>query len=190
LTLLNHKVAHLNSPYHKTPPTPSHGIFVYEIRRVEMNWTGGKLQRSKQANKGIVQIQKAHFARARARTQLPDNSHGLTSPFHLRSFGDDEAELGGQLASFTYRSVRHTGHNGTLQQRRDRTASAPSQHGSPRQAHETTQTSPHRFTMQNSKAIYESRQPSGESARYSSPMRMLTDSQRRRFKKEEKGGRR
>jgi hypothetical protein len=40
-----------------------------------MNWTGGSLQRTKIANKGVAQKQKAYFARARMHLQ-----NGPTSP--------------------------------------------------------------------------------------------------------------
>lgn len=43
-----------------------------------MNWTGGRLQRSKNANRGIVQKQKAHFARARVPIQ--NDTAARTSP--------------------------------------------------------------------------------------------------------------
>jgi hypothetical protein len=81
-----------------------------------MNWTGGKLQRSKRANKGIAQIQKAHFARAR--TQLQKNPHSPPSPFRPNFSRDNADSLGGQVPLFSSRSVRHTGHSRTLRERR------------------------------------------------------------------------
>lgn len=39
----------------------------------KMNWTGGTLQRTKKANQGTVQQQKAYFARARTQLQNASN---------------------------------------------------------------------------------------------------------------------
>jgi hypothetical protein len=53
---------------------------------IQMNWTGGSLQRSKAANnKGIVKKQKAHFARARA--HLHQGFKTPASPFSIHRFG-------------------------------------------------------------------------------------------------------
>jgi hypothetical protein len=46
----------------------------------EMNWTGGSLQRTKIANKGVAQKQRAHFARARMHLQNGPTSPA--APFH------------------------------------------------------------------------------------------------------------
>ncbi|CAO2651911.1 Nn.00g001940.m01.CDS01 [Neocucurbitaria sp. VM-36] len=75
-----------------------------------MNWTGGSLQRSKNAKKGILQKQKAFFARAR--THLQNASKSLAIPFRPSYLcDDDEFEFNGQMSSFGSGSVRHTGHS-------------------------------------------------------------------------------
>ncbi len=53
-----------------------------------MNWTGGSLQRTKNANKGILQKQKAYFAKAR--TQLQNNSNRSTANFRPSYLDEDE----------------------------------------------------------------------------------------------------
>ncbi|KAF1927614.1 uncharacterized protein M421DRAFT_421457 [Didymella exigua CBS 183.55] len=75
-----------------------------------MNWTGGTLQCTKHANKGVIQKQKAHFARARTQQQ---QSPGIPAvPFRpdYLQYGDDY-ELGQRLISFDTGSVRHMGHS-------------------------------------------------------------------------------
>ncbi|KAF2822086.1 hypothetical protein CC86DRAFT_448494 [Ophiobolus disseminans] len=75
-----------------------------------MNWTGGTLQRTKNANKGVVQRQKAHFARVR--TYLQNGSNTSIAPFRPSYLqNDDSFELAGHLPSFGSGSVRHTGHS-------------------------------------------------------------------------------
>jgi hypothetical protein len=75
-----------------------------------MNWTGGTLQRTKHANKGVVQKQKAYFARAR--THLQNGSNPTIAPFRPSYLqNDDSFELAGRLPSFGSGSVRHTGHS-------------------------------------------------------------------------------
>lgn len=86
-----------------------------------MNWTGGSLQRSKQANKGVVQKQKAHFARAR--TQLQNAPNAPAASFRPGFFQDEDASVGGRLPPPSSRSVRHTGHSKTLRDRRSRAKS-------------------------------------------------------------------
>ncbi|KAF2686768.1 hypothetical protein K458DRAFT_402328 [Lentithecium fluviatile CBS 122367] len=125
-----------------------------------MNWTGGRLQRFKQANNGIVQKQKAHFTRAR--TLLENNSSSLTSPFHPSFFRDDESELSGWLPPFSSRTVRHTGHSKTFQERHSRAVHVPSRHGS--REDEPTQTSTSRPREQNRAPAYGSA-ASGEAKR-------------------------
>jgi hypothetical protein len=74
-----------------------------------MNWTGGSLQRTKHANKSVVQKQKAYFARAR--THLQNGPKSPATPFrptYLQK--NDNLELVGYLPSFGSSSVRHTGH--------------------------------------------------------------------------------
>lgn len=75
-----------------------------------MNWTGGTLQRTKHANKGVVQKQKAYFARAR--THLQNGTNSPVAPFRPRYLqNDDSFELAGRLPAFGSGSVRHTGHS-------------------------------------------------------------------------------
>lgn len=58
-----------------------------------MNWTGGTLQRTKHANKGVIQKQKAHFARARAQQQhSPGTAAAPFRPEYLQ--GGDDYEFG------------------------------------------------------------------------------------------------
>jgi hypothetical protein len=74
-----------------------------------MNWTGGSLQRTKHASKGIVQKQKAHFARARTHHQGGAKSPAV--PFRPSYLGfDNSFELSSHLPSYEKGSVRHTGH--------------------------------------------------------------------------------
>ncbi|KAF2122931.1 hypothetical protein BDV96DRAFT_593414 [Lophiotrema nucula] len=81
-----------------------------------MNWTGGRLQRhSRNANKGVLQKQKAFFAKAR--TQLQNGKSNLTAPFRPSYFQDDDAVLGNQLPGFGLGTTRRTGHPRRLQAR-------------------------------------------------------------------------
>jgi hypothetical protein len=75
-----------------------------------MNWTGGSLQRTKQASKGVVQKQKAYFARTRTHIQNgPKSPAAPFRPTYLQN--DDKFELTGQLPAFVSSSVRHTKHS-------------------------------------------------------------------------------
>ena len=88
-----------------------------------MNWTGGTLQRTKNANKGVVQKQKAYFARAR--THLQNGSKSPVAPFRPSYFqNDNNFELVGYPPSFGSGSVRHTGHS--ARRRREATDREPS----------------------------------------------------------------
>ncbi|KAJ8110001.1 hypothetical protein OPT61_g7041 [Boeremia exigua] len=74
-----------------------------------MNWTGGTLQRTKHANKGVVQKQRAYFARARTKLQQSPNSP--TAPFcpdFLREC--DSNSFGRRIASSSSGSVHRAGH--------------------------------------------------------------------------------
>lgn len=74
-----------------------------------MNWIGGTLQRTKHANKGVIQKQRAYFARAR--TQLKQSPGTPAVPFRPDYLLDgDGHELGHYLPTFGSGSVRHTGH--------------------------------------------------------------------------------
>lgn len=68
-----------------------------------MNWTGGKLQRSKNANRGVTPKQKAHFARIRA--QVEDTAFSNPQAF------DSSMACGD--APFSSHALHHTGHSGT-----------------------------------------------------------------------------
>ncbi|KAH9866208.1 hypothetical protein J1614_008773 [Plenodomus biglobosus] len=73
-----------------------------------MNWTGGSLQRTRKGNGGIIQQQKAYFARAR--THLQDVTNSPAAPFrpsYLHASGSDG--LMGQLPLFGTQSIRHKG---------------------------------------------------------------------------------
>ncbi|KAI2480848.1 hypothetical protein Ptr902_07874 [Pyrenophora tritici-repentis] len=74
-----------------------------------MNWTGGSLQRTKKANSGVLQQQRAYFAKAR--THLHNATNSPIAPFYpdyLRE-SEDPGLLG--ISSFGTGSVRHTGHS-------------------------------------------------------------------------------
>jgi hypothetical protein len=101
-----------------------------------MNWTGGSLHRTKNANKGVVQKQKAYFARVR--THLQNGSKPLAMPFRPSYLQNDESfELVRHLSSFTIGSVRHIGHLARC--RADATQQVPSlkDHTLPRRQHRT-----------------------------------------------------
>lgn len=69
-----------------------------------MNWTGGRLQQSKNANKGIIQKQKAHFARAR--TQLQNNIGASTPAFPSGFFGAEGVTRQPQFPRSSARTAR------------------------------------------------------------------------------------
>jgi hypothetical protein len=73
-----------------------------------MNWTGGSLQRTKQANKGVLQQQKAYFARAQ--TQLQNTTNSSAAPFRPSYLQDNENSGLWTMTPFGSGSVRHTGH--------------------------------------------------------------------------------
>lgn len=90
-----------------------------------MNWTGGTLQRTKHANKGVVQKQKTHFARAR--TQLQQSLGTLAAPFRPDYLQDNnDCETGQCHPPFGSRSVRHTGHSARKRYETTRGHRAPS----------------------------------------------------------------
>lgn len=75
-----------------------------------MNWTGGSLQRTKHANKGVLQKQKAYFARARTKLQQGPNSS--TAPFRPDFLRDsDRSDLGHRVASSPSGALRHAGYS-------------------------------------------------------------------------------
>ncbi|KAF2865144.1 hypothetical protein BDV95DRAFT_612934 [Massariosphaeria phaeospora] len=78
-----------------------------------MNWTGGRLQRSRNANKGIQSRQKQYFARRRTELQSGSDLPGL--PFRPNYLDQDEKfELGGRLPAYGTGSIRHAGHSKRL----------------------------------------------------------------------------
>lgn len=88
-----------------------------------MNWTGGRLQRSRAANKGVIQRQKAHFARAKA--QLQDSASTDTSPHRPSFFRDERVSQHHKLPKLSSpHNSRHAGQIATLQGP-DKTASWP-----------------------------------------------------------------
>jgi hypothetical protein len=75
-----------------------------------MNWTGGSLQRTKKANTGTLQQQKAYFAKARTQLQNANNIPiALFRPSYLRD--NAESDLMGGMFAFGSGSVRHIGHS-------------------------------------------------------------------------------
>jgi len=111
-----------------SPPVPSPPLDVSQ-QQPRMNWTGGSLQRSKKANKGTLQKQRAHFARARARLQDGPDRHRASnslSPLHPGFFRDVDTEgPRSTLRSFSSRSVRHAGRSKTLKGRSSRATASP-----------------------------------------------------------------
>ncbi|PSN66145.1 hypothetical protein BS50DRAFT_677419 [Corynespora cassiicola Philippines] len=77
-----------------------------------MNWTGGSLQRSKNANKGVVQKQRQHFARVRTQLQ-----HGIpkTSPSRPSHLAEGRLAPAGRLPPVAAASVQHVAHRGRIQ---------------------------------------------------------------------------
>lgn len=101
-----------------------------------MNWTGGTLQRTKHANKGVTQKQKAHFARAR--TQLQQSLGTPAAPCH------PDFLHGQRLPAFGTGSVRHTGHSARKHREEEDYHSLTTR--KPRQTHHSSNTqgtSPH-----------------------------------------------
>ncbi|KAF1849426.1 uncharacterized protein K460DRAFT_354276 [Cucurbitaria berberidis CBS 394.84] len=82
-----------------------HGI----SHATKMNWTGGSLQRTKNANKGVLQRQKAYFARAR--THLQSASNSPTTPFRPSYLGDNDSfDFMEQIPTLGSGVVQHAGH--------------------------------------------------------------------------------
>ena len=96
---------------------------LYSALVSKMNWTGGSLQRTKHVNKGVVQKQKAYFAKAR--THLQNGSKSPGAPFRPTYLQRDSIfELAGHLPAFGSDSVRHLGHS--ARRRHDTTQRSPS----------------------------------------------------------------
>lgn len=92
-----------------------------------MNWTGGTLQRTKNANKSIIQKQKAYFARAR--TQLQQSPATPATPFRpdYLNDGNDEgdSEFRHHLSSSRKDSTHHAGYSATKLLELDRCSASP-----------------------------------------------------------------
>ncbi|KAF2851785.1 hypothetical protein T440DRAFT_394426 [Plenodomus tracheiphilus IPT5] len=74
-----------------------------------MNWTGGSLQRTRKSKDGVIQQQKAYFARAR--TQLQDVAHSPAAPFQPNFLHPNGiSDMMGQPCSSGTGAVHHTGH--------------------------------------------------------------------------------
>lgn len=75
-----------------------------------MNWTGGSLQRTKNANRGTLQKQKAYFARARTQLQNDTNRPAVIfRPNYLCAA--DEFDLVQQSPSLGSASIRRSSHS-------------------------------------------------------------------------------
>ena len=74
-----------------------------------MNWTGGTLQRTRQANKGVLQQQRAYFAKAR--THLQNATNKPIAPFYPSYLCDNNESGPLGMPSFDSGSVRHMGHS-------------------------------------------------------------------------------
>jgi hypothetical protein len=94
-----------------------------------MNWTGGRLKRSKDANKGIIQKQKAHFARAR--TRLQHSTPASTPAFPSDLFCDESVSQHPQLLLSRARAARPTGHSRTLRGHDKSIRASPVRHEQP-----------------------------------------------------------
>ncbi|KAE8866782.1 hypothetical protein PTNB73_04876 [Pyrenophora teres f. teres] len=77
-----------------------------------MNWTGGSLQRTKKANAGVLQQQRAYFAKAR--THLQNATNSPIAPFYPDYLRESEHPGLSRMSSFGSGSVRHTGHSARL----------------------------------------------------------------------------
>lgn len=75
-------------------------------QKSDMNWTGGTLQRTKHANKGVMQRQRAYFARAR--TKLQQSPSTQSTPFRPEYFhnNSDGRDVGHPSAKDSVRSSR------------------------------------------------------------------------------------
>jgi hypothetical protein len=82
-----------------------------------MNWTGGSLQRTKHANKGVVQKQKAYFARARTELQNPGSPTAPFRPDYFREAGNREVDQ--RLPSSRSASTRRIGHGARFWRKAD-----------------------------------------------------------------------
>jgi hypothetical protein len=101
-----------------------------------MNWTGGSLQRTKKANKGVLQQQKTYFAKARTQLHNPPNSH--VAPFRPNHLHDNnESGLWGVIP-FGSGSVRPTGHRAKHPSERAQRETTPDKRRSTTNRHETT----------------------------------------------------
>ncbi|KAI4665235.1 uncharacterized protein J4E88_010560 [Alternaria novae-zelandiae] len=101
-----------------------------------MNWTGGSLQRTKKANTGVIQQQKAYFARAR--TQLQNDTNPPVAPFRPSYLQDDEDSYLLGIAPFGSGSLRHTGHAAKRRNERTQPEHTPGNYQPTAKRRETT----------------------------------------------------
>ncbi|KAH6625351.1 hypothetical protein C7974DRAFT_199539 [Boeremia exigua] len=98
------------------------------VRTANMNWTGGTLQRTRHANKGVIQKQKAYFARARAKLQ--QSPEAATTPFHPEFLQDGGVYgLGRRISSSASGSVSHARHSARKRRVRDEHHNSPTARG-------------------------------------------------------------
>jgi hypothetical protein len=101
-----------------------------------MNWTGDSLQRTKKANKGVLQQQKTYFAKARTQLHNPTNSHvAFLRPNCLHN--NDESGLWGVIP-FGSGSVWPPGHRAKHPSERTQREPTPDKRRSTTNRHETT----------------------------------------------------
>lgn len=111
---------------HSPPKTAVHSV-IFLLN--DMNWTGGSLQRTKNARKGVRQAQKAYFARVR--TNLQNEAYSPGAPFRPSELREDE-KFGGAANALSLEnpSVNRAGHLSQAQYRsatqRDSTHRTPS----------------------------------------------------------------
>ena len=102
---------------------------------IAMNWTGGSLQRTKNANKGVVQKQKAYFARARTQIQnKPKSPVTNFCPSYLRV--NEDLDHDRQISTFRTASLHQIGHSSRprtaqLSKRKSRNTESPTHYDDP-----------------------------------------------------------
>lgn len=106
------------------------------LTRSNMNWTGGSLQRTKKANTGVVQQQKAYFARAR--TQLQNDTNSPVAPFRPSYLQDDGDSYLLGIAPSGSGSLRHTGHAAKRRNERTQPEHTPGNYQPTAKRRETT----------------------------------------------------
>jgi hypothetical protein len=103
------------------------GLRPYSVLVSKMNWTGGSLQRTKHANKGVVQKQKAFFAKAR--THLQNSPKSPATPFRPTYLQNDSSfELSSHLPPFEASPIQHTRHSAQRRLESIQRSSSPVDH--------------------------------------------------------------